>query len=159
MPSPSRACSTPALSVVARYARWPALPWSACACVIAARATGAHGTRGKSPGGQSSPSGGRKTRSSGWGGVAAAGCGLGSITKASVSHDRGFDAQPGDPMPMTRTATGLQYEDTVVGGGPTARAGQPVMVHYTGWLHDAGAPQQRGAKFDSSKDRNDPFRF
>jgi len=60
---------------------------------------------------------------------------------------------------ITRTASGLQYEDTVVGGGAAARAGHEVTVHYTGWLHDPAAPQQRGAKFDSSKDRNDPFRF
>ena len=60
---------------------------------------------------------------------------------------------------MTRTASGLQYEDTVVGAGAAARAGREVTVHYTGWLHDPAAPQQRGAKFDSSKDRNDPFRF
>ena len=60
---------------------------------------------------------------------------------------------------MTSTASGLQYEDTVVGSGDTARAGRPVTVHYTGWLHDPAAPQQRGRKFDSSKDRNDPFRF
>ena len=60
---------------------------------------------------------------------------------------------------MTRTASGLQYEDTVVGSGATARAGSEVTVHYTGWLHDPAAPQQRGSKFDSSKDRNDPFRF
>jgi FKBP-type peptidyl-prolyl cis-trans isomerase FkpA len=61
-------------------------------------------------------------------------------------------------MPTT-TASGLQYDDTVTGSGATARAGSPVTVHYTGWLHDASAPQQRGRKFDSSKDRNDPFRF
>ena len=60
---------------------------------------------------------------------------------------------------MTRTGSGLQYEDTVVGSGATAKAGNEVVVHYTGWLHDPAAPQQRGAKFDSSKDRNDPFRF
>jgi len=60
---------------------------------------------------------------------------------------------------MTRTASGLQYQDTVVGGGDTARAGRQVTVHYTGWLHDPAAPNQRGRKFDSSKDRNDPFRF
>jgi len=60
---------------------------------------------------------------------------------------------------MTRTASGLQYEDTVVGSGATAQAGQQVTVHYTGWLHDAGARLERGRKFDSSKDRNDPFRF
>jgi FKBP-type peptidyl-prolyl cis-trans isomerase FkpA len=59
----------------------------------------------------------------------------------------------------TTTASGLQYEDIAVGGGPAARAGQEVTVHYTGWLHEPAAPQQRGRKFDSSKDRNDPFRF
>ena len=34
-----------------------------------------------------------------------------------------------------------------------------MRVHYTGWLLDAAAPQGRGRKFDSSKDRNDPFQF
>ena len=60
---------------------------------------------------------------------------------------------------MTTTASGLQYEDTVTGTGEPARAGQNVTVHYTGWLHDPKAPQGRGRKFDSSKDRNDPFDF
>ena len=60
---------------------------------------------------------------------------------------------------MTTTASGLQYEDTVPGSGETARAGQHVTVHYTGWLHDPAAPNGRGRKFDSSKDRNDPFDF
>lgn len=57
---------------------------------------------------------------------------------------------------MITTASGLQYEDTVVGSGPEASAGLHVTVHYTGWLHENGA---RGAKFDSSKDRGDPFDF
>ena len=57
---------------------------------------------------------------------------------------------------MITTPSGLQYEDTVVGGGPEARAGQHVSVHYTGWLYDGGT---KGKKFDSSKDRNDPFEF
>ena len=60
---------------------------------------------------------------------------------------------------MTTTASGLQYEDTVTGSGEAANAGHHVTVHYTGWLHDAGAPQSRGEKFDSSKDRGDPFDF
>ncbi|MBL8308710.1 MAG: FKBP-type peptidyl-prolyl cis-trans isomerase [Rubrivivax sp.] len=60
---------------------------------------------------------------------------------------------------MTTTASGLQYEDTVEGTGATATAGQRVRVHYTGWLHDPNADQQRGAKFDSSKDRGQPFVF
>ena len=60
---------------------------------------------------------------------------------------------------MTTTPSGLQYEDTVPGSGATASAGNHVSVHYTGWLFDAAAPQGRGRKFDSSKDRNDPFEF
>ena len=60
---------------------------------------------------------------------------------------------------MTTTASGLQYEDTTIGDGAEARAGKPVTVHYTGWLHDPTQPNGRGAKFDSSKDRRDPFRF
>jgi FKBP-type peptidyl-prolyl cis-trans isomerase FkpA len=57
---------------------------------------------------------------------------------------------------MTTTSTGLDYQDTVVGEGAVAAAGQRVTVHYTGWLHHDG---QLGAKFDSSKDRQDPFVF
>ncbi len=60
---------------------------------------------------------------------------------------------------MTTTASGLQYEDTLIGDGETASAGQQVTVHYTGWLYEAAAPQGRGRKFDSSKDRGDPFAF
>ena len=57
---------------------------------------------------------------------------------------------------MITTPSGLQYEDTVVGNGEIAQAGRPVQVHYTGWLYNDGV---QGAKFDSSKDRNDPFVF
>jgi|SRR5207253_7340570 len=57
---------------------------------------------------------------------------------------------------MIKTASGLQYEDTTVGNGAVAKGGQRVRVHYTGWLYSNG---QQGAKFDSSKDRNDPFVF
>jgi peptidylprolyl isomerase len=53
----------------------------------------------------------------------------------------------------------LQMTDVVQGTGATAEAGQSVTVHYTGWLFDESAPQQRGRKFDSSKDRGDPFEF
>jgi FKBP-type peptidyl-prolyl cis-trans isomerase FkpA len=60
---------------------------------------------------------------------------------------------------MNTTPSGLQYEDTVTGEGAEARAGQHVTVHYTGWLHDPTAPKGRGRKFDSSKDRGQPFDF
>lgn len=59
-------------------------------------------------------------------------------------------------MPFITTASGLQYEDTLVGSGAEARPGQQVRVHYTGWLHADG---QQGAKFDSSRDRGEPFAF
>jgi FKBP-type peptidyl-prolyl cis-trans isomerase FkpA len=55
-------------------------------------------------------------------------------------------------MPAITTASGLIIEDLTVGDGDEAKAGQFVSVHYTGWLTD-------GSKFDSSKDRNDPFEF
>ena len=57
---------------------------------------------------------------------------------------------------MITTPSGLQYEDTVEGSGALAQAGQQVSVHYTGWLYNDGV---KGAKFDSSKDRGDPFGF
>lgn len=60
---------------------------------------------------------------------------------------------------MPTLPSGLQYEDTVAGSGAEAKAGQRVKVHYTGWLHDPTAANQRGRKFDSSKDRGDPFAF
>jgi len=60
---------------------------------------------------------------------------------------------------MVTTESGLQYEDTTVGEGAVAKAGQHVSVHYTGWLHNDGASDKKGTKFDSSKDRNDPFAF
>ncbi len=53
----------------------------------------------------------------------------------------------------------LQMVDTTVGAGAEARAGRVVSVHYTGWLFDPTKPDSRGQKFDSSKDRNDPFEF
>ena len=60
---------------------------------------------------------------------------------------------------MITTASGLQYEDTTPGTGAEAAAGQRVSVHYTGWLHAPDQANGRGAKFDSSKDRGDPFKF
>jgi FKBP-type peptidyl-prolyl cis-trans isomerase FkpA len=57
---------------------------------------------------------------------------------------------------MITTPSGLQYEDTAVGGGTEAKSGQHVHVHYTGWLYNNGV---QGSKFDSSVDRNDPFAF
>ena len=53
----------------------------------------------------------------------------------------------------------LEKVDTVTGSGDEAKAGRVVRVHYTGWLYDAGKPDKRGTKFDSSKDGGQPFDF
>ena len=57
---------------------------------------------------------------------------------------------------MTELADGLKYTDTTVGTGAEATPGHKVSVHYTGWLYNNG---QKGAKFDSSVDRGQPFSF
>ena len=59
-------------------------------------------------------------------------------------------------MPAITTPSGLIIEELVVGSGAVAASGQKVSVHYTGWLWQGG---KQGAKFDSSKDRGDPFVF
>jgi FKBP-type peptidyl-prolyl cis-trans isomerase FkpA len=62
------------------------------------------------------------------------------------------DSSGAAPNSQTTTASGLKYEDVKVGTGDAAEAGKTVSVHYTGWLTD-------GKKFDSSKDRGQPFEF
>ena len=49
--------------------------------------------------------------------------------------------------------------DHKVGEGKEAVPGKVTVVHYTGWLYDANATDHKGSKFDSSRDRNDPFGF
>jgi FKBP-type peptidyl-prolyl cis-trans isomerase len=55
--------------------------------------------------------------------------------------------------------TELTKTDIVVGTGPSIAMGQQAVVHYTGWLYDASAPDNKGKEFDSSRSRGDPFRF
>jgi FKBP-type peptidyl-prolyl cis-trans isomerase FkpA len=55
--------------------------------------------------------------------------------------------------------TELVMTDDVVGSGNEAVNGRQVTVHYTGWLYDQGRPDRKGTKFDSSRDRNEPFSF
>jgi peptidylprolyl isomerase len=57
--------------------------------------------------------------------------------------------------PVT-TPSGLEIIDTVVGTGPSPKPGQICVMHYTGWLYENG---EKGKKFDSSVDRNEPFEF
>ncbi|MCZ8235122.1 MAG: FKBP-type peptidyl-prolyl cis-trans isomerase [Inhella sp.] len=59
-------------------------------------------------------------------------------------------------FPFQTTASGLQFHDVAPGTGAEAQAGRTVRVHYTGWLWKDGA---RTKRFDSSKDRGQPFHF
>ena len=78
--------------------------------------------------------------------------GCGGSNKPSTSIMDG-NASPlkvsGSPV---TTSSGLQYWDIVVGTGATAAAGSTVKVHYSGFLTS-------GQKFDSSRDRGEPFSF
>ena len=71
------------------------------------------------------------------------------IVNSQQGKDETLSLQSGE---LATTATGLQYQDLVVGSGLEAKTGDTVSVHYTGWLED-------GTKFDSSLDRNQPFEF
>jgi FKBP-type peptidyl-prolyl cis-trans isomerase FkpA len=53
----------------------------------------------------------------------------------------------------------LQKIDIVKGAGEGVSQGQTAVVHYTGWLYDPSAPEQKGTKFDSSRGRGEPFAF
>jgi FKBP-type peptidyl-prolyl cis-trans isomerase len=76
-----------------------------------------------------------------------------SADRDSAPGKAGFSASLGvDTAAMTKTPSGLRYQDVTPGQGKEATAGRAVSVHYTGWLPN-------GEKFDSSRDRNEPFGF
>ena len=71
---------------------------------------------------------------------------------AACTQSQSPSAGSGGGGEEVTTASGLKYSDTKVGTGAEAKAGQTAVVHYTGWLTN-------GTKFDSSKDRGQPFSF
>ena len=75
--------------------------------------------------------------------------GCGKSEKSGASSSSGLAKVSGTP---TTTPSGLQYWDLVVGTGPAAVPGNLVHVHYSGYLSS-------GEKFDSSRDRGEPFSF
>ncbi len=72
-------------------------------------------------------------------------------------------ATPAFAGSKTKTENGnvteLIKKDHKVGTGTEAVSGHDVSVHYTGWLYDPKAPDHKGRKFDSSRDRGQPFQF
>ena len=79
-------------------------------------------------------------------------CG-GSADRDKTPESAGFSAALEiDTTALTSTPSGLRYQDVKQGDGAIATADRTVSVHYTGWLPN-------GEKFDSSRDRNQPFGF
>ena len=84
---------------------------------------------------------------------------LGAVAGLGVTAGCGGATEdPNAPMP-DYGITSLQRTDLTVGTGGEARPGMTVSVHYTGWLYDPSAVEHHGKKFDSSKDRGEPFEF
>ena len=71
----------------------------------------------------------------------------------------GQSSSPSASAAAKSNVAGLIKTDTKVGTGAEAVAGHGVSVHYTGWLYDEKAPEHKGEKFDSSRDRGQPFEF
>jgi FKBP-type peptidyl-prolyl cis-trans isomerase FkpA len=88
---------------------------------------------------------------------------LGALLVSPACAQSGSDDNESEEKQLPTMAdsgiTSLQSSDVKPGSGIEAQPGQTVRVHYTGWLYDAGKADRRGAKFDSSKDRNEPFEF
>jgi len=61
--------------------------------------------------------------------------------------------------PTGTEAMAMQKIELAPGAGAEIKSGQTALVHYTGWLYDAAAPENKGNKFDSSVDRDEPFEF
>lgn len=69
-----------------------------------------------------------------------------------MAMDSGSESEQTTDSDIVTTPSGLKYKDIKEGGGAIPQKGQTVVVHYTGTLED-------GTKFDSSRDRNQPFKF
>ena len=76
-----------------------------------------------------------------------------AVISAGAALDSPALAQAAKPV---TTPSGLQIIDSKVGTGPSPKAGQTCVMHYTGWLYENG---EKGKKFDSSVDRHEPFEF
>ena len=83
---------------------------------------------------------------------------LALLLSISICSTTACSKQALPPMEKSKV-TELIKTDIKLGEGEVAVAGHHVSVHYTGWLYDESAPEHKGKKFDSSRDRNEPFEF
>ncbi|MCU0760205.1 MAG: FKBP-type peptidyl-prolyl cis-trans isomerase [Steroidobacteraceae bacterium] len=86
--------------------------------------------------------------------------GLSCFLAASLAGCPGGGGSYRDPsLDQGNAMANLVTTDLAPGTGAEVVAGQTAVVHYTGWLYADGAPDNKGRKFDSSRDRGDPFSF
>lgn len=87
-------------------------------------------------------------------------CGSESDPAASTKNTGETSAPaPDETDSATAPPSELMIDVIAEGEGEAIAAGKTAVVHYTGWLFDASAPENRGTKFDSSRDRGEAFSF
>jgi FKBP-type peptidyl-prolyl cis-trans isomerase len=79
-----------------------------------------------------------------------------AVALAIIAATTPLDRSAAAANEVIEMPNGLKYTDTKIGDGAEATAGKKVSVRYTGWLYNNGT---KGAKFDSSLDRGQPFQF
>jgi FKBP-type peptidyl-prolyl cis-trans isomerase FkpA len=80
-------------------------------------------------------------------------------TKSTAPAPAAESAPAVSPAATGTESMPLQKIELAPGNGAEIKSGQTALVHYTGWLYDAASPENKGKKFDSSVDRNEPFEF
>lgn len=82
-----------------------------------------------------------------------------STEPAEVIEEQAVTEDSANEKEVIEVAPGLNAKILQRGYGRVAEAGDYVEVHYTGWLYDEQAEDNRGDKFDSSVDRGQKFQF
>jgi FKBP-type peptidyl-prolyl cis-trans isomerase len=82
-----------------------------------------------------------------------------AVSLAAAAPILAAETKAPDVAGKPAAVTQLKIVDQKLGDGATAENGKSAVVHYTGWLYDPGTKEMKGKKFDSSRDRNEPFSF
>jgi len=88
-----------------------------------------------------------------------AGCSEKAVEKVATEATEATDAAEAVGTQVSQGEQAMNIEVLETGEGEAIQAGHTAVVHYTGWLYDADAENNRGEKFDSSRDRGEPFSF
>jgi FKBP-type peptidyl-prolyl cis-trans isomerase FkpA len=91
--------------------------------------------------------------------LAAAALSLGFAADGAVAQTRAQAPTEQGESKLNAIPSELKKVDVKQGNGAEAVSGKPVIVHYTGWIYDDSKPDKKGTKFDSSRDRQQPFGF